>query len=291
MKTYFFMAGLPRSGSTLLSAILNQNPKIHSSPNSPVLQLMNETAEFLNRDEMYSANPKPNAAKNTIAGIIDNYYSDTNKPIVIDKNRGWPAKIDFITHYLQQPPKILCPVRDTSEILASFISMHRRNPFISSAGKVNFIDDMLVKNNIPLNDDNRCQQLAGGDGVLGSSYNHIKEALMKGYQKQLHFIEYNDLVDGTENTIRKVYDFLELDYYEHDYSNIYSVHQERDSEVLGFDDMHHVRSTINKISTDPKELLSETTINNCTGAEFWRDIGAFDEQPKTEKETKDGTND
>lgn len=287
MKTYFFMAGLPRSGSTLLSAMLNQNPKIYSSPNSPVLQLMNETEGFLNRDEMFAANPKPNAAKNLIAGLIDNYYSDTNKPIIIDKNRGWPAKIDFITHYLQQPPKILCPVRDTAEILASFIAMHRRNPFISSAGKVNFIDDILIKNNIPLNDDNRCQQLAGGDGVLGSSYNNIKDALIKGHQKQLHFIEYNDLVNDTENTIRKVYDFLELEYYEHDYSNIRSVHQERDSEVLGFNDMHHVRSTINKTSADPKELLSEAIINNCKDAEFWRDLSEFN----TEEETKNGTND
>jgi hypothetical protein len=33
-KKFFFMAGLPRSGGTLLSSILNQNPDIYVSPQS-----------------------------------------------------------------------------------------------------------------------------------------------------------------------------------------------------------------------------------------------------------------
>ena len=39
-KTFYFMAGLPRSGSTLLSSILNQNPRFYSGPSSPVLGAM-----------------------------------------------------------------------------------------------------------------------------------------------------------------------------------------------------------------------------------------------------------
>ena len=39
-KQFYFMAGLPRSGSTMLSAILNQNSKIYSGPSSPILGLM-----------------------------------------------------------------------------------------------------------------------------------------------------------------------------------------------------------------------------------------------------------
>ena len=34
MKKYFFLAGLPRSGNTLLSTILNQNPDLKVSSNS-----------------------------------------------------------------------------------------------------------------------------------------------------------------------------------------------------------------------------------------------------------------
>ena len=40
MKTYHLLAGLPRSGNTLLSAILNQNPDIYSSPLSPITGML-----------------------------------------------------------------------------------------------------------------------------------------------------------------------------------------------------------------------------------------------------------
>lgn len=289
-KTYYFMAGLPRSGSTLLSAILNQNPKIYSGPNSPVLTLMAEIEGYLNRDEMFVANPKPEAAHKIISGIIDDYYSDVDKPIIIDKNRGWPAKIEYISGYLGQPAKIICPVRDSSEILASFIAMHRRNGFVSSTGRVNFIDQMLIKENIPLTDDNRCERLAR-DGVLGVSYNNIKDALIKGYQKQLHFVEYNDLVSDPENTIKRLYEFLELDYHEHDYSHIENVHKENDSDVHGFDDMHHVRPTIEKTSVNPSEILSEYILEQCKGAEFWRDLSDFNTDPNQPQENQHGKDD
>jgi hypothetical protein len=36
-KKFFFMAGLPRSGGTLLSSILSQNPDVYVSPQSTLL--------------------------------------------------------------------------------------------------------------------------------------------------------------------------------------------------------------------------------------------------------------
>ena len=51
MKTYHFLAGLPRSGNTLLSSILNQNPLIHSSPLSPINQIMWQQEQNLNNHE------------------------------------------------------------------------------------------------------------------------------------------------------------------------------------------------------------------------------------------------
>jgi len=35
-KTFHFISGLPRSGSTLLSAILRQNPRFYAGMTSPV---------------------------------------------------------------------------------------------------------------------------------------------------------------------------------------------------------------------------------------------------------------
>jgi len=37
MKDIYFLGGLPRSGNTLLSSILNENPSVYCSPISPLL--------------------------------------------------------------------------------------------------------------------------------------------------------------------------------------------------------------------------------------------------------------
>ena len=52
-KKYYFMSGLPRSGSTLLSTLLNQNPEIYSGPSSPVLGIMVGVHENFLSNELY----------------------------------------------------------------------------------------------------------------------------------------------------------------------------------------------------------------------------------------------
>jgi sulfotransferase len=160
--------------------------------------------------------------------------------------------------------------------------MYRRNPFDGNS-KVNFMDEMLIKSNIPLNDENRCELLASPNGILGQSYNGIRQAIMEGRGKQIHFIEYDDLTNNPNETMRKIYEFLEEEYFEHDFSNIQNIHKEHDAEVYGLADMHHVRETLEKVSADPVEILPETTIKKCEGAEFWRTLNeVYDETQELE---------
>lgn len=279
MKTYYFMSGLPRSGSTLLSSILNQNPRVYSGPSSPVVSTMLTLENTLSNDELFMAFPKiPQAAK-IIASVIDNYYSDVNKPVIIDKNRSWVNRLHYIPGYFGIEPKVLCPVRDIEEILASFITMQRRNPY-SGEGRINFIDEMLIKTNTPLNDDNRCTFLASSNGILGQSYFGIQQALGEGKRKNIHFIEYNDLLDTPDDTMRKIYEFLGEEYYQHDFSKIENIHKEKDAEVYGLADMHDVRSILNRTSVDPKNVLTEEVLKRCENAAFWRNLQEIDENLK-----------
>jgi hypothetical protein len=41
-KKLFYLAGLPRTGSTVLGEILNQNENIHVSPASPLSEIVSE---------------------------------------------------------------------------------------------------------------------------------------------------------------------------------------------------------------------------------------------------------
>ncbi|MBD2040099.1 sulfotransferase, partial [Microcoleus sp. FACHB-672] len=49
-----FISGLPRSGSTLLSAILRQNPRFHAGMTSPVGALVERMLEAMSENNEYS---------------------------------------------------------------------------------------------------------------------------------------------------------------------------------------------------------------------------------------------
>ena len=48
---YYFISGLPRSGSTLLSAILRQNPEFHSDVSSPIQYLVEGAIKTITESE------------------------------------------------------------------------------------------------------------------------------------------------------------------------------------------------------------------------------------------------
>lgn len=268
-KTFYFISGLPRSGSTLLSSILNQNPRFYSGPSSPVVPTMLALETSLSNDELFLSHPKPEQAKKIISSVLFNFYDDRPEPVIFDKNRSWTIRLEYIPGYFDIEPKVICPVRDTAEILTSFISMIRRNPTLVN-GKINFIDEMLIKNNIPLTDDNRCEYLASPAGILGQSVEGLKKALMSGYDKSLHLVEYQDLINNPKETIEKIYDFLGEELYEHTFDNIENKVTVNDSKIYGLSDMHEVRSEIKSTSLDPNEVLSENILEKCKNTEFWR---------------------
>lgn len=268
MKKFYFMSGLPRSGSTLLSTLLNQNPNIYSGPSSPVTGFMLAIESSANQDTLFTSYPKIQQMEKMVSSVIDFYYSDIDKPTIIDKNRSWVNRPQYIEYYFGVKPKIICPVRNLDEVVASFLSMHKRNPFEVN-GKINFIDEHLIKNNIPLTDENRCRFLLG-PGIIGQSYDGMKQCLQEGRNDELLFVEYDNLVNNPQETLNKIYDFLEEDRFTHNFDCLENKYKEQDSLIYGFSDMHEVRETISKISVDPKTILPSVIYEACQRAEFWR---------------------
>lgn len=264
------MAGLPRSGSTLLSSILNQNPRIYSGPSSPVLSTMYTVENHLANNELFYGYPKPEQANLIISNIIHQFYSDIEKPVVIDKNRAWTARVPYIEGYIKEKAKIICPVRDIDEILTSMIMMIRRNPYQEGQGRINFIDEQLVKLNIPLSDDNRCEYIAGPQGILGQSLSAIQEGFKQGFKDRIHFVEYKNLVNNPEETLENLYEFLGEDSYEHTFDELENQSREQDLRTYGLADMHEVRSELKATAPSPKEILSKNILDKCKGMDFWR---------------------
>ena len=259
------MAGLPRSGSTLLKSILNQNPSIHTEPVSPIMELMYWNDRYFSDSEQYLGYPKPKSAHKVISSIIDNYYFDTKEPIIIDHCRAWSNNIERIKTYITPNPKIICPVRNVLEVLTSFITMVHRN-----SDQVSFIDQHLIENGLPINDDNRCDYLMSKEGIVEQALWAQSQAFIRGDDKKyLLMVEYDDLVNCSDETMRKIYEFLELDYYQHNFNNVENNHREIDDQWY-LKDMHYVRKEVKKKSKSPEDVLSDYVLNRYSNFEYWK---------------------
>ena len=265
-KTYYFMSGLPRSGSSLLSAIFNQNPKIYCGPSSPVPSLiLNLEANFAG-NELHHAYKKEHYQHDLIKSTLTHYYSHNNFPVIIDKNRSWTHRLDYLTKYFDiENPKVICTVRNLDEILASFITMIHRSDNVS------FIDKALMKHKVPVNDFHRCQYIAA-DGPLGRAYTGLKTAFNNGFDKNIYLVEYNDLVNDPKKTMEGIYNFLGEDHYDHNFNNVKNAHREDDGRIYGLPDMHEIRTEVKSTSKKPEDVLPEQVLKDVADLEFWRTL-------------------
>ena len=288
------MAGLPRSGSTLLSSILNQNPRFYSGPSSPVLGAMFAIEQNFMGNELYHGYPKPDQVREIIGSVPHHFYSDVEKPVVFDKNRAWTARVPYIEGYIGQQAKIIVPGRRVDEILTSILTMVHRNPFQEGQERVNFVDEQLIKTNTPINDVNRCMYLLGNGGIVYESLNAIMEGFTQNVRDKMHFVDYNNLVDNPEKTMEDIYDFLGEDYYDHDFDSLSNIHRENDLNTYGLSDMHEVRSKVKKTSPSPSSVLPEEILDlyqeNKRRLEFWGTPNIIKVTPKVKAPlTKDNS--
>ena len=266
MRKFYFMSGLPRCGSTLLTALLNQNPSIHASTNSPVLDTIHYSEEYLlYNSEQYKAHPKPQSAHKVLSSIAPNYYFDIKEPIIIDKSRGWVNQIQHITDYITDSPKIICPVRNIYDILTSFLYLIHKN------SRVSFIDEGLKRNNLEITNDNRCDYMMSPQGIVGMSYHALSEAYRKGHQDKILLVDYDDLVRSPQQQLNRIYDFLGEERYTHSFENV-SVKFDENDDVYNLDNMHMVRGKVEKIYHDSEKYLSAYVLDKYKKMEFWKPI-------------------
>lgn len=269
-KKFFFMAGLQRSGGTLLSSILNQNPKLYCSPMSPLMAML----EHIEKSYEFHQNidfDRSSGINGVLKNVADNFYSDHNEEYIIDKNHWWsfPVGIELINKYITQDIKIICPVRDIVEVLASFNTIIEKN---NIKNKNNAIDDGTLRHTHPDKPmaDRRADFMMMPDKDISSYLYGMGFAKNPEFRHMFHFIEYNDLVASPKKVLNDLYDYLEIEKFDHIFEGL-------DSKIprenfAGIYDLHTIRPNIEKQSVDPKDIFSKDTIRRYSGLEFWRDL-------------------
>ena len=271
MKEFFFMAGMQRSGATIISQILNQNPDIWVSPASPLFKMMLTQAQSHNELENIDYN-RSAAIDDVIATIPHAFYQDKSAKYIIDKNLNWPSPtgVEVITRYITKNVKFICPVRNVLDVLVSFDTIINAHP----ESKNNQMDEQVLATTFPDKPlaDRRADFLMQHDKDVALSLNFMKHALVSQYRHLFHFIDYDDFINNPQEEINKIYAFLEIENYNHEFKNVEDISGISENSLTGIKHLHTIRPTIEKISRRPEDVFLPETIKRYSGLEFWRAI-------------------
>jgi sulfotransferase len=171
-----FISALPRAGSTLLAALLRQNPRFHAGMTSPVGSLFsallrqmsqeNETAVFIDDDQR----------ARLLRACFEAYYADVHQEkLVFDTNRMWTSKLPALVE-LFPDLRMICCVRNPAWIIDSVERLTQRNKFEPS--KIfNFDPGGTVYS--------RADGLSSGSGMFGFALNALREAFRSAVTRAL----------------------------------------------------------------------------------------------------------
>lgn len=260
MKNLYFIAGLPRSGATLLSSILKQNSKIYTQSVSSLSSILSTTLINWNNIQENREYPNEKAKFGVFKGILDGYYDHVDRPIIFDQDLKWINQIGLLESIMQKEIKMVCMVRNPAEILTSYEKIRKNNPATTT------LTDLVLgdKSSIAA----RAFYYAGPDGILGKTHAAIKDAVTMGYLTRMLFVDYNRFCNSPKSQMRRVYDFFELPEHQHDFENIEQNEKYNDI-ATNLPGLRTIKTKLNRTTTNCVEYLGLDLYNQYNREIFW----------------------
>ncbi|HEY0258185.1 MAG TPA: sulfotransferase [Candidatus Methylacidiphilales bacterium] len=253
----FYQSSLPRAGSTLLQNILAQNLDFYVTPTSGLLELVfgarlnyTNSAEFKAQD---AAAMKKAFLAFSRAGMEAYFQALTDKPYVVDKSRGWGVHFDLLQMIFQEEPKIICMVRDLRQILSSLEKKFRQNPdkYRPVENHANLSGTTTLKRAL----------LSLQSAPVGLALDRLLEVHQRGWAKKILFVRFEDLTTQPAAALRKIYNYLGVPEFTHDFDKIIQMTQE-DDQIFGIPGLHEIRSKVEPLQNDYLEVLGRDAVRH-----------------------------
>ncbi len=241
-KKIHFLAGLPRSGSTLLANILGQNPRIYVTPTSGIVDMLVQVRNAWDRNDAFQASDRAHMEANkecVLKAMLQSYFAHTDRPVCVDKNRFWAEYLEMAAALVggRDQIKVIVTVRDLRDVLASFEQLYRKT---SAFGEVQTDPAVAIKFRTA---QGRVETFIDAAQPVGRAYIAIRDAVTRGWKDRMHFVDYEDLTRQPKQTLTSLYRFLEEEPYGHDFEKVEQLTVEDDF-VYGFKDLHVVRPQV-----------------------------------------------
>lgn len=234
------VAGLPRSGSTLLCQLLAAHPDIDCEGHtSPLCNTLLATRRFISDEKFLLSqldtqfDKTYSNLKTAMRGFLHGWHADASKAVVVDKSRVWLQCIEFLLH-LEPEARLLVSIRELGQIYGSVETQHQKTILLD------FIDQLADYDRF-----GRAEQLFAQDKVIGSPLSAILavEELPQAVRDRLFFVKFEELIDDPIDTMVQIYKWLDLAPHEIDPMNLDVRAHESDS-YYRYKFLHRQQGTI-----------------------------------------------
>jgi sulfotransferase len=257
-KTFHFISGLPRSGSTLLAAILRQNPRIHAAMTSPVGSLFTALHTTMGQNNEFSEFIDERQRERMLRGLFELYYQDHSQEVIVDTNRLWCARLPLLMRLFPEA-KVLCTVRNVAWVMDSIERLVRKNSLHPSKLFHGPAESDTIYH--------RIETLAGRDRFVGFPYYALKEAFYSAEARNILVIDYDLLAQAPAKVLPLIYQFLGEPYFAHDFGNL--DYQEPGFDTrLGLQGLHEIKR---KVAYRPRAtVLPPDLFKQYSQLDFWK---------------------
>ena len=252
---------MPRSGNTLFASIMNQNPEIAVTANSITLEIMKDLF-LLKRTDTFQNFPDEQSLDNVMDEVYNLYYKYWNYKAIIDRGPVCiPGNLKVMQKHFKQPIRCIVLLRDVLDVLASYVKWFETEPTA-------FPNQVWVSNK-DKSIEQKLTKVMYRNGAVAKELISIQYLLQ--HPEMAVFIKYDDLIENPEREIRKVYQFLNLPYYPHYFTNLQQVMVNGisyDDSIVG-KNMHTIRTEkIMKVENEYKNKIPERFIKQYGHIQF-----------------------
>ncbi|HBK06895.1 MAG TPA: sulfotransferase family protein [Acetobacteraceae bacterium] len=257
-----FISGLPRAGSTLLSALLRQNPRFSAGMTSPVGSIFNAMLAVTSARNEGAVFIADDQRQRLLRACFDSYYANIHPTqVVFDTNRQWTTKLPALVRLFPRA-KVICCVRNPAWVIDSIENLIRRNAFELS-GIFNFEPGGTVYS--------RVEGVSKGDGMAGFAWNALREAVYGQQADRLVLVRYESLTTNPLGTLARIYEAIGEPLFAHDPENLEEARDMLEFDLrLGTPGLHHVRSAVRpekRLTVLPPDLFAKFERDA-----FWEDL-------------------
>lgn len=204
-----FVTGLPRAGSTLLCQLLGHHPDLYSTGlSSPLANSLSAMRDQWSRDPFLLSQLDVDfdlsyqRLLNANRGFVNGWFAETDKKIVVDKNRAWLGMIDAAAQIDPEAKFIVC-IRELGQLFGSIESQHQKTVLLDSGdGTAN------------MNPYGRATAYFKDGGMVAGCLSSVESALedlSDDLRSRLYFLKFEDLVSNPVQSMNDVWQFIGTD--------------------------------------------------------------------------------